>query len=88
MQPIKSQILCKPYPSDEISQGGIIVPDSAKKPNNKVLIVKIGAGTKDKPMRLKEGDTGFRVKDWGCEVMIDGELHFLMDQDAILAVEK
>lgn len=87
MTPIRSQVLVKPFPSDEISEFGIIVPESARTPSNKVTIVKVGNGTKDKPMKLKSGQTGFRVKDWGCEVLVNGELHFIMDQDAILAIE-
>lgn len=86
MKPIRTQILFKPFPPDEISTGGIIVPDSAKEINNKGLIVAVGNGTKEKPMRLKEGQIGYRVKGWGCDIMINGELHFIMDQDAILAV--
>lgn len=85
MTPIKNQILVKPFPSDEVSEGGIFVPESARKTSHKMRIVKVGSGTKDKPMRLKEGQTAFRVKDWGTDVLIDGELHFLMEQDAILA---
>jgi len=38
-------------------------------------------------MLLKEGQTGFRVQDWGQEVLIDGELHFLMEQSAIIAAQ-
>jgi chaperonin GroES len=86
MIPLHSQILFKPYPSDEISTGGIIVPESARQVNNKGTIVKVGKGTKGSPMKLKEGQTAFRVKAWGTEVIIDGESHYLMDQDAILAV--
>lgn len=87
MKPIRTQILAKPYPSDEISEGGIFVPESARTPSNKLKIVAVGNGTKDKPMKLRAGQTGYRVKDWGCEVLVNGELHFIMDQDAILAVE-
>lgn len=87
MIPIRTQVLVKPFPSDEISEGGIFVPLSARRPSNKVKVIKVGNGTKEKPMKLKEGMTGFRVKDWGCDVMIDGELHFIMDQDAIIATE-
>lgn len=87
MTPIRTQVLVKPFPSEEVSEFGIIVPESVRKPSNKVMVVKVGNGTKDKPMKLKEGQTGFRVKDWGCEVLISGELHFIMDQDAILAIE-
>lgn len=85
MTPIRTQVLVKPYPSDEISEGGILIPENVRKPSNKVWIVKVGNGTKDKPMKLQPGETGFRVKDWGCPVIVDGELHFIMDQDAIIA---
>lgn len=87
MTPVRNQILVKPFPPDEMTEGGLYVPDSVKKPSDKVHIVKVGNGTKDKPMKLKEGQTGFRVHEWGCPVMIENELHFIMDMDAILAVE-
>lgn len=86
MTPVRTNILFKPFPGDEKSEGGIIVPLSAQKPSNKGVIVKVGKGTKAKPMKLKEQQVGYRVKDWGTEVLINGELHYLMDQDAILAV--
>ena len=87
MKPIRNNVLVKPYPSDEISEGGIIVPENARKVNNKVLIVEVGNGTRETPMRLKKGDTGFRVKDWGTEIVIDGEKHYIMEQAAILALQ-
>lgn len=86
MTPIRSQILFKPFPPDTISTGGIYVPETAQQVNNKGTVIKVGRGTKDRPMMLKPGDIGHRVKDWGCEVIIDGEKHYLMDQDAILAI--
>lgn len=85
IKPIKDNILVKPFEADNISDGGIIVPDSAKKISNKVRVVAVGNGTAAKPMKLKQGMVGYRTKDWGTEIIIDGELHFLMNQDAILA---
>jgi len=87
MTPILNNVLVKPYPSSEFSEGGLVIPDSVKKPSNKVLIVAVGGGTKKKPMLLKEGQTGFRVKSWGQEILVDNELHFLMDQSAIIALQ-
>ena len=87
MKPIRTQVLVKPFPSEEKSEGGIFVPDTAKKPSNKVKVVAVGNGFKNKPMLLKEVQTGFRVQDWGQEVLIDGELHFLMEQSAIIAAQ-
>lgn len=78
-------MLVKPFPSEEVTAGGIFVPESAREVSNKVLVVSVGNGTKEKPMTFKKGDIGYRVKDWGTEVMVDGELHFLLDSDSILA---
>lgn len=87
MKPIGHNVLIKPHLSDEVSEGGIFVPDSCKTPSNKGLIVAVGNGTPSKPMKVKAGQTCFRVKDWGQEVLIDGELHFLMNQDAVIAIQ-
>lgn len=85
MTPIRNQVLVKPYPADEISEGGLFIPETARQVSNKCKIVKTGNGEKAK--KLPIGATSYRVKDWGCEVLVDGELHFLMDADAILATE-
>lgn len=87
MIPVRQNVLVKPYPSSEVSTGGIFVPDAAKTPSNKVHIVAVGTGTPNKPMKLKAGQTGYRVKDWGEQFLIDGELHYLMEQSAIIALQ-
>lgn len=87
MQPILHNVLVKPYPSNETTDGGLFVPDSCKKPSNRVLLVAVGNGTKKKPMTLKAGQSGFRVKEWGIPVEHDGELHFIMNQSAIIALQ-
>lgn len=88
MRPILNQVFVRPFPPDDISAGGIIVPDSCKKTSNKVTIVATGNGSKARPMHLKAGDVGFRVKDWGTEVLLDGEKHFIMDMGDIIALLK
>lgn len=85
IRPILHQVLLKPYPSDEMSEGGIIVPDSCKKVSDKMKVVAVGSGTKSSPMKIKVGDTIFRVTNWGKEVEINGEMHYLMSQHDILA---
>ena len=87
MTPVLSEILFKPLPSDEISEGGLFIPETARAISDKGIIVKVGNGTSRKPMKLKEGMIGYRGKGWGQEIMIDGQLHFLMDEGAILAIE-
>ena len=87
MTPIRTQILFKPFPPEAFTEGGLIVPDSVKKPNNKGTIVKVGNGAAGRPMKLTPGQKAIRVQDWGVEGLVDGEQHFLMDMDSILAIE-
>lgn len=85
IQPIRNQVLVKAMKLDEVSAGGIIVPEYLRKDGSKVEVIAVGNGTKNKPMNLKPGMIGFRVSDWGTPVEDNGNLYYLMDQDAILA---
>lgn len=85
IQPIRNQVLVKAIKEDEVSTGGIIVPEYLRKDGAKVEIIAVGEGTSQKPMTLNPGMIGFRVNDWGTPVEHDGNLYYLMHQDAILA---
>lgn len=87
MKAIRCQVIVKPFPSDEISAGGIVVPDSFKQRSNKATIVSVGNGVKDRPMKWKEGQVVYHVKNHGTEIQKDGEKYYIMDMDAILAYE-
>lgn len=86
LKPIRNNILFKPFLGDEISEGGIIVPDSVRGESDKGVIVSVGNGTINKPMELKEGQIGFRVHKWGNEVILNGEKYYLMEDSAIIAL--
>jgi chaperonin GroES len=85
MQPIRNYVLTKPFPSDEISAGGIIVSEAHRAISNKMKVVAVGNGVKDKPMQFKEGDVVFRVRDDGEPIDINGERHYLILQTDLLA---
>ena len=87
IQPILQNVLVKPFPPNETTAGGLFVPDSVKKPSNKVTVVAVGNGSKKRPMKLKVGDIGYRVKEWGNPIELDGELYFMMEQEAIIALQ-
>jgi chaperonin GroES len=87
MQPIRNQVLIKSFPPDEISEGGIFVPESARKESNKVTIIAVGRGSREKKMKLKPGQVAYRIKDWGTPVDVEGERHYLLEDAAILATE-
>lgn len=85
IRPIRNQVLVKAFKEDEVSSGGIIVPENMRKDGARVEIVAVGNGTLNRPMKLKAGMIGFRVKDWGVPVEDQGELYYLMEDEAILA---
>lgn len=83
IQPIRNQILFQPFLSDEVSDGGIFVPEYYRKPSNKGEIKAVGNFVKN----WKVGDIAYRTKDWGTPVEENGVLYFLMAEDALLATE-
>lgn len=85
MKPIRDYVLVKPFASDEVSSGGIIVSEAHREVSSKVKVVSVGNGTRDLPMNWKEGDTAFRIKDCGDEFIIGGERHFLVKSNWLIA---
>lgn len=86
IQPIKNNVLVKPFPSDEMSVGGIIVSEAHRAISNKMEVIAVGNGTAKEKMKFKKGDVVFRVKDHSLqELEINGETHFLIEQAALIA---
>ena len=86
VKPIKSNILFKPFLTEEKTDGGLIIPDTVRGESDKGIIVKVGNGTKIKPMKLKEGMIAFRVHQWGEPIDDNGERFYLMEDAAIIAL--
>lgn len=84
MKLINKKILFRPFKWNETTEGGLLIPESARKLSNKGEVVEIA----NRVTKVKKGDVAFRVKDWEGEVEldIDGEKHFIMDENAILAL--
>lgn len=83
--PIRDNVIVRPFPSDEKSSGGIIVSEAHRAESQKVRVVAVGNGTKKHPMNFNVGDTAFRVKDSGDEIIIDGEKHFIVKSSWLIA---
>jgi len=86
IQPIRNQVLVKPFMADEKSAGGIIVPESFRGESDKVEIINVGNGTNGKPMYLKAGQIAHRVKGWGETIEENGIRYYLMEQESIIAL--
>lgn len=87
IQPIINTVLIKPLPSENISAGGIVVPESFYVRNQKAEVVAVGKGCKKRPMIYKKGDLVYNIKDCGDEIEINGEKHYLIQDTYILMYE-
>ena len=91
LKPLHDRVLVKRLEEEEVTKGGIIIPDTAKEKPIKGQVVAAGpgkAGDEGKviPMSVKAGDNVLFNKYAGTEVKIDGVEHLVMREDDILAV--
>ena len=86
VKPLSDRVLIEPAAAEEITAGGIIIPDSAKEKPLKGIVKAVGSGTKDEAMVVKEGDLVLYGKYAGTELEIDGAKYLMMRQSDILAI--
>jgi len=93
IQPLGDRILVKPLEAEEVSRGGIVLPDTVKeKPQEgKVVAVgrgKIGEDGKVIPMEVKVGDIVLYSKYGGNEITKDGDELLVVREDDVFAILK
>ena len=86
LKPLADRVLIRPAAAEEVTLGGIIIPDSAKEKPLKGEVIAVGNGTKDEEMVLKAGDEGLYGKYAGTEIEFEGDKVLIMRQNEILAV--
>ncbi|MDE6247394.1 MAG: co-chaperone GroES [Muribaculaceae bacterium] len=86
IKPLFDRVLIEPTPAEEVTLGGIIIPDTAKEKPLKGKVVAVGEGTKDEPMVLAVGQEVLYGKFAGTELELDGTKYLMMRQGDVLAV--
>jgi chaperonin GroES len=91
IRPLNDRVLVKRLKEEEVTKGGIIIPDSAKEKPAEGEVIAVGAGKLDDkgvraPMEVKVGNKVLFSKYGGTEVKIDGENYLIMREDDILGV--
>lgn len=86
--PLADRVLIEPTAAEEVTMGGIIIPDTAKEKPLKGTVKAVGRGTKDEEMVLKVGDTVLYGKYAGTELEIEGAKYLMMRQSDVLAIVK
>ena len=87
--PLYDRVLLKRLETQEVKQGGIIIPDTAKEKPLEAEIIALGKGRMESgkliPLEVKVGDKVLIGKFSGTEVTIDGEEHVILREEEILA---
>lgn len=91
IKPLHDRVIVRRIEEDEMTAGGIVIPDSAKETPAEGEILAAGPGATDDngkltPMGVKAGDRVIFQKYAGTEVKIDGEEHLIMREDDILGL--
>ena len=91
IRPLNDRILVQRLEQEEMTAGGIIIPDSAKEKPAEGKIVAVGKGKLDDSgkrveMEVKVGDMVLFSKYGGTDVKLDGEDFLIMREDDILGI--
>ena len=91
IEPLGSKVVIKRTEADEVTAGGIVLPDSAREKPSQGRILAVGNGrllddgTRG-TMQVKEGDRVLFSSYAGTEIVIDGDSLLIMNEADILAV--
>lgn len=91
LRPLSNRVLVQKLEASEKVQGGIILPDTAKKKQEKAKVIAIGPGKKDSqgtllPMPVNVGDIVLMDKYSGQEVTVNDEEYVIVRADDIIAI--
>jgi len=92
LQPLADRIIVRPLEAEEVTKGGIVLPDTAKEKPQEGEIVAVGKGkvTEDGKLQALEVKVGDRVlygKYTGTEITTkEGEELLIMKEDDVLAI--
>lgn len=91
LKPIADRIVVKPVEAEEVTSGGIVLPDTAKEKPQKGEVIAVGPGKmldngKIVEMEVKVGDVIYYAKYGGTEVKIEAEEYVILRQDDVLAI--
>ena len=86
LKPLADRVLIEPAPAETTTASGIIIPDTAQEKPQKGKVVAVGAGTKEKPITVKVGNTVLYGKYAGTELKLEGKTYLIMRENDLLGI--
>ena len=91
--PLDDKVVIKPFESDAMTTGGILLPDAAREKPQQGRVLSVGDGRllssgSRVPHQVSEGDRVLFQRWAGAEVEINGQELLILNEDEILAIVK
>jgi chaperonin GroES len=91
LKPLGSRVVIEPTEQEEVTAGGIVLPETAKEKPQKGKILSVGPGDRDEegkriPMDVKVGDTVLYAKYAGTEIKVEGKKLLILKESDVLAI--
>jgi len=91
LKPLGSRLVVEPVEQEEVTAGGIVLPETAKEKPQKGTVLAVGPGDRDDegkriPMDVKVGDKVLFAKYSGTEIKLDGKKLLILRESDILAI--
>jgi len=90
LKPLADRVVVKPIEREEVTKGGIVLPDTAKEKPQEGEVMAVGPGRlsedgKRIAMEVKVGDIVVYTKYGGTEIKIEGEELVILRESDIMA---
>jgi chaperonin GroES len=91
IKPLGNRVVVEPIEQEEITAGGIVLPETAKEKPQEGTVLAVGPGDRDDdgkriPLDVKEGDKVLFAKYSGTEIKLDGKKVLILRECDLLAI--
>jgi chaperonin GroES len=91
IKPLGNRVVIEPIEQEEITAGGIVLPETAKEKPQEGTVLAVGPGDRDDdgkriPLDVKEGDKVLFAKYSGTEIKLDGKKVLILRESDLLAI--
>lgn len=91
LKPLGNRVVVEPIEQEEVTSGGIVLPETAKEKPQKGKVLAVGPGDRDEDgkriqMDVSEGDTVLFAKYSGTEIKLEGKKLLILRENDLLAI--
>jgi chaperonin GroES len=91
LKPLGSRVVVEPLEQEDVTAGGIVLPETAKEKPQRGKVLSSGPGDRDEdgkriPMDVSVGDTVLFAKYAGTEIKMDGKKLLILRESDLLAI--